>query len=82
MEAIIEMTKMSTKGQVQVPKDVRDFTNSKTNTQFTIMPLDKETIVLKKLNKEEAIKEIDRIRARVKDKLTEDEINEIIKKVR
>ena len=82
METIVELTKMSTKGQVQVPKDVREYTNSTTNTQFKIMPLDRETIILKKLDKAEAIKEIDRIRARVKNKLSEDEINEIIHKVR
>jgi bifunctional DNA-binding transcriptional regulator/antitoxin component of YhaV-PrlF toxin-antitoxin module len=82
VETIVELTKMSTKGQVQVPKDVREYTNSTTNTQFKIMPLDRETIILKKLDKAEAIKEIDRIRARVKNKLSEDEINEIIHKVR
>ena len=82
METIVELTKMSTKGQVQVPKEVREYTNSTTNTQFKIMPLDRETIILKKLDKAEAIKEIDRIRARVKNKLSEDEINEIIHKVR
>jgi len=73
---------MSTKGQVQVPKEIRDFTNSTTNTQFKIMSLDRETIILKKLDRSEAIKEIDRIRARVKNKLSEGEINEIINKVR
>lgn len=82
MQAIVETTKMSTKGQVIIPKEVREFTNSTENTLFTVMPLNVDTIILKKLNRQEMVKEFQRMRQSVKDKLTEDEINEIVHKVR
>ena len=82
MQAIVETTKMSTKGQVIIPKEVREFTNSTENTLFTVMPFNVDTIILKKLNRQEMVKEFQRMRQSVKDKLTEDEINEILHKVR
>jgi AbrB family looped-hinge helix DNA binding protein len=82
VQAIVETTKMSTKGQVIIPKEVREFTNSTENTLFTVMPLNVDTIILKKLNRQEMVKEFQRMRQSVKDKLTEDEINEIVHKVR
>jgi bifunctional DNA-binding transcriptional regulator/antitoxin component of YhaV-PrlF toxin-antitoxin module len=82
MQTIVETTKMSTKGQVIIPKEVREFTQSTENTLFTVMPLNVDTIILKKLDKKAALAELDKIRARVKGKLSEDEINAIVHKIR
>ncbi len=82
MQAIVETTKMSTKGQIIIPKEIRDFTQSKENTMFTVMPLNTETIILKKMNREEMVKEFRKIRQETKDKLSEDEINAIIHKIK
>ena len=82
MQTIVETTKMSTKGQVIIPKEVREFTQSTENTLFTVMPLNVDTIILKKLDKKAALAELDKIRARVKGKLSEDEINAIVQKIR
>ncbi len=82
MQGIVETTKMSTKGQIIIPKEVREFTRSTENTLFTVMPLNADTIILKKLDKKVALAELDKIRARIKGKLTEDEINAIVHKVR
>ena len=76
MAQVVETTKMSTKGQVIIPKGTRLFTESGENTLFTVFPLDRETIVLKKIDAEKAI------RARVKGKLPEEKANEIVHKVR
>jgi hypothetical protein len=46
------------------------------------MPLNVDTIILKKLDKKAALAELDKIRARVKGKLSEDEINAIVHKIR
>ena len=82
MQGIVETTKMSTKGQIIIPKEVREFTQSTENTLFTVMPLNVDTIILKKLDKKAALAELDKIRARVKDKLSEDEINALVHKIR
>ena len=82
MQVTVETTKMSTKGQVIIPKNTREFTNSTKETNFTVFPIDKETIVLKKINSEKIIKEFRDLRAKIKDKLTDAEVNEIVHKTR
>jgi len=81
MQAIVETTKMSTKGQVIIPKEVREFTQSKENTMFTVMPLNTETIILKKMDRDKMVKEFRKIRQETKGKLSEAEINAIIHKI-
>ena len=82
MRASVETTKMSTKGQVIIPKNTREFTNSEEETIFTVFPLDRETIVLKKLDKQRIVAEFRRLRAKVGKKLSEAEVNEIVHKAR
>ena len=82
MEAMVETTRMSTKGQLLIPKHIREFTNSKKDSLFTVVPLNNETIILKKINSNEMIKEFRKLRSEIKNKLSEDEINEIVHKVR
>ena len=71
----IETAKMSERGQIIIPKDIRDYIDAVENTIFTIMPLDKETIIMKKLDKETLIKQFRNIRKSVKKKLTMKQIN-------
>ncbi|MBN1940737.1 MAG: AbrB/MazE/SpoVT family DNA-binding domain-containing protein [Candidatus Diapherotrites archaeon] len=82
MRQTVETTKMSTKGQVIIPKETREFTDSKPETIFTVFPLSREIIVLKKLDKEKVVAEFRAVRAKVKNKLSEAEVNEIIHKSR
>ena len=78
--AIVETTKMSTKGQVIIPQKTRKYTHSSNETNFNVFPLDRDTIVLKKIDRKKLVEEFDRLRARVKDKLSEEEIDEILHK--
>ena len=78
----IETAKMSDRGQIIIPKDIRDYVGANTNTIFTIMPLDRDTIIMKKLDRLKIIREFESIRMNVKDKLTTEEINEEIAQVR
>ena len=78
----LETAKMSERGQIIIPKEVRDYVEAKKSTIFTVMPLDKDTIVMKKLNKEQLIKEFRSIRKNIKQKLTSKDIDKEIRKSR
>jgi len=78
MQEIIETTKMSTRGQVIIPKDIREYIKAEENTIFTVVLLDKDTILMKKMDKKRLLEEFRKIRSSVKEKLSEEEIdNEI-----
>lgn len=79
--AEVETAKMSERGQIIIPKGVRDYIDAKENTIFTVMPLDKETIIMKKLDKMKLIQEFRSIRKSA-EKLTPEEINREIKEAR
>ncbi len=78
----IETAKMSRRGQIIIPKEIRNYIGSKEDTIFTIMPIDKETIIMKKLDKMRLIQEFRGIRKGVKNKLTPEQIKEEIKEAR
>lgn len=82
METIVETTRMSTKGQLVIPQKTREFTNSDSETLFTVSPLDKNTIILKKMDTKQLVAEFRRLRASVKNKMSNEEINDVIRKVR
>ena len=78
MQEIIETTKMSTRGQVIIPKDVREYIKAEENTIFTVVPLDKDTILMKKMDKKKLLEEFRNIRSSIKEGLSQEEIdNEI-----
>jgi len=78
----IETAKMSERGQIIIPKDVREYIGAGESTIFTIMPIDRETIIMKKLDKLKMMQEFRSIRARVKEKLTPQEISQEMKEAR
>ncbi|MBI4141325.1 hypothetical protein HY484_00190 [Candidatus Woesearchaeota archaeon] len=71
----VETAKMSERGQIIIPKDVRDYVRASDSTIFTVMPLDRETIVMKKLDKTKLIEEFRNIRRSVREKLSPADIN-------
>ena len=73
----VETAKMSERGQIIIPKEVRDYIGAGESTLFTVMPLDKETIIMKKLDREKLVEEFMAIRARTK-KMSDEEIKEEI----
>lgn len=78
----IETAKMSERGQIIIPKVVREYIGAEENTLFTVMPLDRETIIMKKLDRLKLVREFESIRENIKEKLTAAEINEEIAEVR
>ncbi len=82
MEAIVETTRMSTKGQLVIPQKTREFTHSEKETLFVVTPVDKNTIMLKKMNTQQIIQELHNLRSRIKNKMTNEEINDVIHRTR
>jgi len=82
MQEIVETTKMSTRGQVIIPKDVREYIKAEENTIFTVVPLDKNTILMKKMDKKKLLEEFRIIRGNVKGRLSEEEIDNEIREHR
>ncbi|MDP4039764.1 MAG: AbrB/MazE/SpoVT family DNA-binding domain-containing protein [Candidatus Pacearchaeota archaeon] len=67
----IETVKMSSKGQIVIPMDVREELNAHTGTVFAVVGT-KDTIVLKKIampNKEDLIKDLGLLAKKTKKKL-------------
>ena len=78
MQEMIETTKMSTRGQVIIPKDIRKYIRAEEDTIFTVVPLDKDTILMKKMDKKRLLDEFRNIRNSIKEKPSPEEIdNEI-----
>jgi len=78
----VETAKMSERGQIIIPKGIRDYINAKENTLFTLMPIDSDTIIMKRLDRKKLVEEFKKIRESVKKKLSTEEINELIGEVR
>lgn len=77
----VETAKMSDRGQIIIPKGVRNYIGAEDSTIFTIMPLDKETIIMKKLDKVKLIQEFRTIRKNA-GKIAQEDINKEIKETR
>ena len=77
----METAKMSERGQIIIPKEVRKQIHADTNTIFVVDTLDKDTIVMKKLDSDAWIKEFNQIRKRTK-KMSSAQIEALIHEVR
>jgi len=81
MEAI-ETTRMSTRGQVIIPKSIRDKAKLEQDDLFAVTAADKNTIILKRFDRKEWTKRFRELRASIDKDMTMDEINDIVKEVR
>ncbi len=78
----VETAKMSDRGQIIIPKEIRDYIDANENTIFTVLPLDRETIIMRKMDKEKLVQELRGIRNKISKKLTPKEISEEIQAAR
>ena len=60
----METAKMSERGQIIIPKEVREQIHADTNTVFVVDTLDKDTIVMKKFDSDAWIKKFNEMRKR------------------
>ncbi len=58
----VEPSKMSTRGQIVIPLDIREKMGLKKDTLFMVGSIDKETIIMKKVDRSRLSKEFSRIR--------------------
>lgn len=72
---------MSERGQIIIPKEVREEVGASTNTVFVVDALDKDTIVMKKLDSDAWIKKFDEMRKRTA-KLSSPQVEALINEVR
>ena len=63
---MIETAKMSQRGQIIIPKDVRQDVDASTDTIFAVSSIDKDTIVMKKLDTRSLAAEFKRLRNKAK----------------
>jgi len=78
---MIDTAKMSDRGQIIIPKSVRDLIGADNGTIFAVSAVDKDTVVMKKLDTDKFIDEFRRFRRGPK-KLNPREIEEEIRKAR
>ena len=69
----IETAKMSERGQIIIPKEVREDVDAATDTIFAVSSIDKDTIVMKKLDTKKLTEEFRRLRSKAK-KISPDKI--------
>ncbi len=74
---VIETAKMSERGQVIIPKEVREAVGASTDTIFAFGTINKDTIVMKKLDTRSLIEEFKKLRSKAK-KVSPEEIEEEI----
>lgn len=63
---MIETAKMSERGQIIIPKEIREDVNASTDTIFVVSSIDKDTIVMKKLDTRALIAEFRKLRSKAK----------------
>ena len=63
---MIETAKMSERGQIIIPKEVREEVDASADTIFAVSTLDKDTIVMKKLDTTSLVSEFRRLRDKAK----------------
>ena len=73
----IETAKMSHRGQIIIPKDIREMIGATDDTIFAVSTIDKDTIVMKKIDTKKLTDEFKRLRSKVI-KLSEGDIGEEI----
>lgn len=80
---MIETAKMSERGQIIIPREIRKAIRAEKNTLFVMTAIDENTFMGKKLDAEEILKEFRSIRSKSKKipgKETQDEIGAVRKR--
>ncbi len=77
----VETAKMSDRGQIIIPKDIREYIGATENTLFAFTTIDANTIIMRRIDKEKLLREFRSMRER-STKVSEEIIQEEIKEYR
>ena len=78
----IELTTVGERGQAVIPKFIRDSMPAPKGTMFSVMLIDRDTIVMKRFDKRKLLAEFKDLRASVQEKFSDQEIVNEIKRAR
>lgn len=78
----VALTTIGERGQAVIPKGIRDKMPAPRGTMFSVVLIDKDTLVMKRFDKRKLLAEFKGIRASVRRKFTDKEIVGEIKKAR
>ncbi len=70
----VELTTIGERGQVVIPRQIRDKMPAPKGTLFSVVLVDKDIIVMKRVDKQQLIGEFKTLRNAIKKKFTEEEI--------
>jgi len=78
----IEFTMLGERGQAVIPKSIREKMPATKGTVFTVVLVDKDTLIMKRVDKQKLLAEFRGLRESIKEKFSEVEIVEEIKRSR
>ena len=78
----IELTTVGERGQAVIPKAIRDKMPAPKGTMFSIVLIDKDTLVMKRFDKRKLLAEFRGLRASIQQKFSDREIAGEIKRTR
>lgn len=78
----VELTTIGERGQTVIPKSIRDSMPAPRGTMFSMVAIDKDTIVMKRFDKRKLLAEFKDLRASIQGKFSDNEIINEIKKTR
>jgi bifunctional DNA-binding transcriptional regulator/antitoxin component of YhaV-PrlF toxin-antitoxin module len=78
----VELTTVGERGQTVIPKSIRDSMPAPKGTMFSVVVIDKDTIVMKRLDKRKLLAEFRDLRSSIQEKFRDQEIVGDIKRAR
>lgn len=78
----VELTTLGERGQAVIPKSIRDKMPAPRGTMFSVVLIDKDTIVMRRFDKRKLLAEFKSLRASIPRKLRDREILGEIKRAR
>lgn len=78
----IELTTVGERGQAVIPKSIREKMPAPKGTMFSIMLIDKNTLVMKRFDKKKLLAEFKDLRESIQEKFEDEEIVNEIKRTR
>ena len=78
----VELTTIGERGQAVIPKSIREKMPAPKGTMFSVVLVDKDTLVMKRLDKRKLLAEFRTLRKSIGKKYSEEEIVDEIKRAR